>query len=114
MAGRSVRSCAERSTWKCTSRYRGIDAGIWHSTNASLSLMSRVTTDVKRRVPVASRQVSRPGIATRRRLPMRSRWVEGAAAERFIEVLQGCGHHLLYQVPDLGWHRWALPCSFLY
>src|SRR5688572_5653048 len=57
--------------------------------------MSRVTTDAKRSVPVASRHVSLPGIATRRRLPMRSRWVEGAAAERIIEVLQGMAVSIL-------------------
>src|SRR4051812_2957568 len=71
-AGSSRMSRAGRSIWKCTSRYSGIDAGTWHSTNASTSLTSRVTTDTNLSAPPASRQVRRPGTAILRRLPIRA------------------------------------------
>ena len=51
----------------------GIDAGTWHSTNTSVSLTSRVSTDANRSAPLASRHVTRPGTRTGRRSPMRGR-----------------------------------------
>src|SRR5262245_12979371 len=59
-------SRTSRSSWNCTSRYRGIDTADRHSTKTPYWLTSRLTTDAKRVVPRWSFQVRRAARATGR------------------------------------------------